>query len=299
MRRWTKPSRPGPDPTFSMGTGGRSAIGKPGSEYTVFERAILEAILEAKRAGTKAILATIIRDQGSVPRHAGAKMLACPDGRIVGTIGGGEMESRVIAALPGLLESGVPTILHFELADPSRGDPGVCGGQVDIFLEPILPDPAVLVIGCGHVGQAVIELAHWLGFRVIACDDRADLCNPQATPYADEYLVVPAAEVAGKAPIHARTYIAAVTRGMPLDVEMLPALLKTDAPYIGVIGSRRRWAAASRELAGRGIPERDLERVHAPIGLELNAETPREIAVSVLAEIVAVQRGGTGQPMMK
>ncbi len=265
----------------------------------MFERVILEAILEAKRVGTKAVLATIIRDQGSVPRHAGSKMLVYPDGRIVGSVGGGEMENRVIAALPDLLASGVPSILHYDLAEPSRGDPGVCGGQVDIFMEPILPDPTVLVIGCGHVGQAVVELAHWVGFRVIACDDRADLCNPQATPYADEYLVIPASEVAGKAPIHARTYIASVTRGVPFDVEMLPALLKSEAPYIGVIGSRRRWYTASKELSGRGVSDADLQRVHAPIGLELNAETPREIAVSILAEIIAAQRGGTGQPMMK
>jgi xanthine dehydrogenase accessory factor len=164
-------------------------------------------------------------------------------------------------------------------------------------MEPILPEPTVLVIGCGHVGQAVVELAHWLGLRVIACDDRADLCNPQATPYADEYLVVPPSEIVDKAPIHERTYIAATTRGMPLDLQMLPALLKTSAPYIGVIGSRRRWATAARKLAEQGVAKRALERVHAPIGLELNAETPREIAVSILGEIIAAQRGGTGKSM--
>jgi xanthine dehydrogenase accessory factor len=263
----------------------------------VSERAVLEALLEARRVGEMAVLATIIRDQGSVPRHAGSKMLVYPGGRIIGTIGGGEMESRVIAALPDLVSSGVPTILHYELAEPSRGDPGVCGGQVDIFMEPILPDPAVLVIGCGHVGQAVVELAHWLGFRVIACDDRADLCNPQATPYADEYLVISSSEIAHKATIHARTYIAAVTRGVTMDVEMLPELLKSAAPYIGVIGSRRRWATAARQLKQSGVDEAVLKRVHAPIGFELNAETPREIAVSIMAEITAAYRGGSGQEM--
>jgi len=254
-------------------------------------------VLEAKRTGRLAVLATIVRDQGSVPRHAGSKMLIYPDGKIIGTIGGGEMESRVIACVPELLKSGTPSILHYELAEPSRGDPGVCGGQVDIFMEPILPDPAVLVIGCGHVGQAVVELAHWLGFHVIACDDRGDLCNPQVTPYADEYLVIPAAEIAAKVPIHARTYIANVTRGVRFDVEVLPDLLKSEAPYIGVIGSRRRWAAAARQLAERGVSDHELRRVHAPIGLELNAETPREIAVSILAEIIGAQRGGDGHPM--
>lgn len=224
-------------------------------------------------------------------------MLAYPDGRIVGTIGGGEMESRVIAAVPELLASGIPSILHYELAEPSRGDPGVCGGQVDIFMEPIMPDPAVLVIGCGHVGQAVADLAHWLGFYVIVSDDRADLCNADVIPHADEYVVVPSAEVAKAATIHRRTYIAAVTRGVPLDVQMVPALLGTPAPYIGVIGSRRRWATTVKKLKEMGVPEPDLARIHAPIGLELNAETPREIAVSIMAEIVGQMRGGSGEVM--
>jgi xanthine dehydrogenase accessory factor len=168
---------------------------------------------------------------------------------------------------------------------------------VDIYMEPNLPDPTVLVIGCGHVGQALVELAHWLGFRVIACDDRADLCNSQATPYADEYLVVPPAEVAHKAPLHRRTFVALVTRGVALDVDMIPALVKSPVPYIGVIGSRRRWATAARQMKDNGITDEELARVHAPIGLELNAETPREIAVSIMAEIISAQRGGTGDSM--
>lgn len=261
------------------------------------DRLVLEALLESKRLGNPAVLATIIRDKGSVPRHAGAKMLIFPDGRIIGTIGGGEMESRVIAGLPTLLESGLPSIMHYELADPARGDPGVCGGQVDIFMEPVLPDPTILVIGCGHVGQAVVELGHWLGFRIIACDDRADLCNPEKTPYADEYVVVPPADVAAKVTIHERTYIAVVTRGVPVDIELLPPLLEHPAPYVGVIGSRRRWATAVKRLREFGLNEDKLSRIHAPIGLELNAETPREIAVSILAEIIAAQRGGSGDAM--
>jgi xanthine dehydrogenase accessory factor len=264
---------------------------------SVSDRDVFEAVLKAGQNGQAVVLATVIRDKGSVPRHAGAKMLIYPDGTAVGTIGGGELESRVMAGAPALLESGRPAVLHYELADPMSGDPGVCGGQVDIFLEPILPDPTVLVIGCGHVGQAVAELAHWLGFRVIVSDDREDLCNAEVIPDADEYLVVPPKEVAGSAAIHARTYIAAVTRGLPIDVVMLPALLQTPAPYIGVIGSRRRWAVAVEQLKEQGIDEDALRRVHAPIGLELSAETPREIAVSIMAEIIAQLRGGTGESM--
>ena len=261
------------------------------------DRAVYDAVTTIKQQGRAAVLVTIIRDQGSVPRHAGSKMLVYPDGRIVGTIGGGEMESRVIAVAPDLIKSGKTDIMQFELVDLARGDPGVCGGQVELFLEPILPDPTVLVIGCGHVGQAVVELAHWLGFRVIACDDRADLCNPDKTPYADEYLILAPDDIATKAAIHERTYIAAVTRGAPLDVKMLPSLLSTPARYIGVIGSRRRWATAVKGLKEQGFDVKRLESIHAPIGLELNAETPREIAVSILAEIIGIERGGGGESM--
>ncbi len=261
------------------------------------DRAIYEALLKVKQGGQRAVLATIIRDQGSVPRHTGTKMLVYPDGAFVGTIGGGELESRVLARAAELFGSAQPVVEHYELAEPARGDPGVCGGQLDIFLEPIMPDPTVLVIGCGHVGQAVAELAHWLGFRVIVTDDRADLCNPQTIPHADDHIIAAPGEIAQKAPIHDQTYIAAVTRGVPLDIAMLPDLLGTPAPYIGVMGSRRRWATAARQLQEQGVDEKTLKRVHAPIGLELGAETPREIAVSILAEIIARRYGEGGEPM--
>jgi xanthine dehydrogenase accessory factor len=261
------------------------------------DKSIYEAILEAKRSGQTIILATVIRERGSVPRHAGAKMLVYPDGRILGTIGGGEVESRIIADSLTLLPDGSPRVVEYKLVDPATGDPGVCGGEMEFFLEPILPEPTVLVIGCGHVGQAVADLAHWLGFRVVVTDDRPELCTPEIIPHADEYLPVPGAEIAKAFAIHSQTYIAAVTRGVPEDTQALPALVDSPAAYIGVIGSRRRWATTVEELRAMGVDEAKLKRVHAPIGLEIEAETPREIAVSILAEIIAVRNGGTGEPM--
>jgi xanthine dehydrogenase accessory factor len=261
------------------------------------DRTIYEAILAAQKAGQPVVLATIIRERGSVPRHAGSKMLVYPDGRILGTIGGGEVEARIIAEALELLPNGSPRVVEYKLVDPATGDPGVCGGEMEFFLEPILPEPTVLVIGCGHVGQAVADLAHWLGFRVVATDDRAELCTPEAIPHADEYLPVPGTEIAKAFAIHSQTYIAAVTRGVPEDTQALPALLDSDAAYVGVIGSKRRWATTVEELREMGVDEAKLKRVHAPIGLEIEAETPREIAVSILAEIIAVRNGGTGKPM--
>lgn len=259
---------------------------------------LYKELLDAKNAGRSVLLATVVKTSGSVPRHAGSKMLVDADGTILaGTIGGGEMESRVLERVAAVIASNQPELLHYELVDPTEGDPGVCGGQMDIFMEPIMPDPTVLVIGCGHVGQALADLAKWVGFQVVVSDDRADLCSPENVPGADAYLVCSPAEIVEKTTIHAQTYIASVTRGVPFDVAMLPALLETEAPYIGVLGSRRRWATTVQELKEQGIPEATLARVHAPIGLELEAETPREIAVSIIAEIIAQQKHGTGEAM--
>lgn len=262
-------------------------------------RPVYEAIIATQESGDSAALATVVQVSGSVPRHAGSKMLVRADGSIVGTVGGGKMESLVIREAVALIADGGETkMLNYALNDIAAGDPGICGGTVQVFLEPLSPSPTLLIIGMGHVGKALAELGKWGGFRVIASDDRADLCNPDVLPGMDGYAVCKPAEIAQHARITRQTYIAAVTRGLPVDIDLIPALLKTPSPYIGVIGSRRRWALTARALkTERGLTDADLERVHAPIGLELNAETPKEIAVSILAEIILQRRGGTGQPM--
>ncbi len=260
-------------------------------------RSILAALAELEAAGETAALCTIVREQGSVPRHSGSKMLVYPDGRILGTVGGGEMESRVIRAAQNALRDGTSQMLSYQLANPAAGDPGVCGGEVEIFVEPIKPLPTVLIIGGGHVGRALVHLAHWLGFRVALSDDRAEYCNAAWAPNADEYWPVPVSELVERFKFNSETYIVMPTRGMPLDVEALPRLLDRPHAYLGVIGSRRRWATALKRLEAAGTPAERLANVHAPMGLELKAETPEEIAVSVMAEIIMQQRGGTGQPM--
>jgi xanthine dehydrogenase accessory factor len=266
-------------------------------EARMDEKDVFRALLEAREKGLPVALATIIRTQGSMPRHAGSKMVVYPDGRIVGTVGGGAMEARVIQAAQQALLSGQTSLSSYRLNDLADGDPGVCGGTAEIFVEPILARPTMIVIGCGHTGKSLAELAKWLDFRVIVSDDRAEICNPTAIPNMDGYLVASSAEVAEKLPLGPHTYVAAVTRGMAVDLELFPALLAADLPYLGVIGSRRRWALTIKELEARGMTRNKLERVHAPIGLELNAETPQEIAVSIMAEIIMIRRGGTGVPM--
>ncbi|GAB4396076.1 MAG: XdhC/CoxI family protein [Anaerolineales bacterium] len=250
-----------------------------------------QQILAAQQNSQAVAVCTVIRTHGSTPRRAGTKMLVYADGSFAGTIGGGEMEARVLAAAQQALMDGQTRILAYNFTDPTRGDPGVCGGQMEVFVEPILPEATVVVIGAGHVGKAVIHLAKWLGLRVIVSDDRAEFCTPEAAPGADLYLPVPLAELPQHLNIHRQTYLVLTTRGSSVDVAGLPALLNTPAAYIGIIGSRRRWETTRKALLESGIPEDALSRVHSPMGIEIHAETPEEIAVSILAQIIALYRG--------
>lgn len=252
---------------------------------------------ELERLGARVAVCTIVRTRGSVPRHAGSRMVVHADGRIEGSVGGGEMESRVIRDALRVLDQGVPELVKYRMVDPQSGDPGVCGGELEVFVEPLRGRPVLVVIGGGHVGAALVHLGRWLGFRVVLSDDRPEFCSPQAAPGADEYLTMTIGELCKRYAFTPDTYVVLPTRGMRLDVEGLPDLLQVPHAYLGVIGSRRRWATAMQELEARGVPRAALEGVHAPMGLELNAETPEEIALSVLAEIVQVRNRGSGQSM--
>jgi xanthine dehydrogenase accessory factor len=258
---------------------------------------LLASLAELIRAGKPAALATVVRARGSVPRHPGSKMLVFGDGRIEGTIGGGEMEARVVEEALRSLQDGSTRLLHYELSDPKDGDPGVCGGEVEVFVEPIGSRPTLVVVGGGHVGQAVVHLARWLGFRTVVSDDRPEYASPEKLPEADVHIACALAELPNRMSIDAQTYIVLTTRGVPVDIEGLPALLETPAAFIGVIGSRRRWETAAQQLAERGLPADRIARVVSPMGLELNAETPEEIAVSILSQVIMLRRGGTGVAM--
>jgi xanthine dehydrogenase accessory factor len=254
-------------------------------------------ITEAQARGESVALCTITEAHGSTPRHTGSKMLVYEDGHFVGTIGGGELEHRVLDEAWIAMSTGKPTKLHYSMTDPARGDPGVCGGQVEVFVEPILPKEKIVIIGGGHVGQAVAHLAKWLGYAVAISDDRTEFCTPETNPDADEFYPVPMENLPGLLPLNRQTSLILTTRGSSVDVLGLPALLQSKAGYIGVIGSRRRWATTVSGLKEKGLSEAEIARIHSPMGLELNAETPEEIAVSILAELLILKHGGDGKPM--
>lgn len=260
-------------------------------------RSLFAALAELEAQNRAAALCTIVTSRGSTPRHTGSKMLVYPDGAIIGTVGGGEMENRVIAEARQAIRDGRPRMLNYDMVDPKRGDPGVCGGQVEVFVEPLQPTPTIVVIGAGHVGRAVASLGKWLGYRVVVNDDRSGFCTPEAVPGGDEYIPTTMDELPKHMEINPWTYLVLTTRGMNVDVAGLPALLNSDAGYIGLIGSNRRWASARKAMLAQGVPAEQLERVRSPIGLELNAETPEEIAISILAEIIMLRNGGDGQVM--
>ncbi len=247
---------------------------------------IVELLKEALDRGESVVLCTIVNTKGSVPRHAGAKMLVYSDGRFEGTVGGGEVENRVLAEAMASFQDGKTRFLTYDMIDPERGDAGICGGVVTVFVEPFLKLPTIVVVGAGHVGRPIVHLAKWLGFRVVVSDDREELCTPEETPGADLYLPIPMNQIPEQMNLDSRTYLVLVTRGAEVDIEGLPALLETNVPYIGLIGSKRRWAHTQEKLLEQGISKEALERVKSPIGIFIHAETPNEIAISILAEII-------------
>ncbi len=258
---------------------------------------IYEALNQLEERGQAGIICTIVESHGSVPRHVGSKLLLYPDGTFIGTVGGGEVESRVMQEALEALKDGKPRLLRYNMVDPKKGDPGICGGQLEVFVEPVQPRPVLVIIGGGHVGKAVAHLAKWLGFIVAVSDDRPEFCTPEANPDADLFYPVPMADLPRAMDINSQTYIVLTTRGAVIDIPGLPALLESKAGYIGIIGSKRRWLTTRKAMEDAGISEESINRVYSPIGIEINAETPEEIAVSILAEITLLRNGGTGTSM--
>jgi xanthine dehydrogenase accessory factor len=258
---------------------------------------IYKNVSDLEDSGEGGVLCTIIKSSGSTPRHQGSKILIYPDGKFIGSVGGGEIESRIITEALEAYKSRKSKILNYSLVKPQEGDPGICGGQVEVYVEPILPKPKLIIIGAGHVGKALAHLGRWLDYNVLLSDDRPEFCNPEMVPEANGYYPIAMAAIPDQININPQTYFVLTTRGSKIDVDGLEPLLETEATYIGIIGSKRRWALTRKTLIERGVPEEKLNRVHSPIGLDLNAETPEQIAVSIIAEIMMLQYHGTGKIM--
>lgn len=257
---------------------------------------IYREIARMHGAGVAGVVATVVSVGGSTPRSPGAKMIVYEDGRTLGSVGGGAVEAETIERALSHIGSGEPEVLSFDLDE----DVGMaCGGTMEIFLEPITAGPLVLVVGGGHVGLAVATLAKQSGFRVTVVDDRADIVTEERFPSADRRLVGGTELLGDELVVDGSSFVVVVTRGHRYDKEWVEALAGHDPKYIGMIGSEKKVRATLEELAAGGVPEHVLSSMHAPIGVDIGAETPEEIAVSIVAEMIAVKQGVTDTAMLK
>jgi xanthine dehydrogenase accessory factor len=251
---------------------------------------IYEAIAGLRRRGQTAVLATIVSTRGSAPRKEGAKMLVQNDGQIIGTVGGGDLEYQIYKKALQLIEGNESQLAHFELTNEDASKEGMlCGGTVDVFIEPIKPLPVLFIFGGGHISFSLARIGKMVDFRVVVIDDRPEFANAERFPEADETIVGDMASVIPQLDINRSSYIVIVTRGHQNDAQVLEWAATTPAAYVGMIGSKRKVHAAFSYLKTKGITQEQLDRVHSPIGLPIGAETPEEIAVSIMAEIIQVR----------
>jgi xanthine dehydrogenase accessory factor len=255
-------------------------------------REVFAAVSDALERGEPAALVTIVAARGSTPQRVGAKMLVFPDGRTVGTIGGGCYENDAFWKAREAITNRKPLLLHYELSDDFAQETGlICGGQMDVYIEPIEPSPELYIVGAGHVGFHLARLANEVGFRVHVIDDREKFANAERFPAAAEIVVDDIPAWIGRANLPSHAYAVIVTRGHTNDLEALRALAPRELRYLGLIGSRAKVARIHDALREDAMPSALLQRVHAPIGLDIGAVTPQEIAVSILAELIAVKHG--------
>lgn len=252
---------------------------------------IFEEIANLKRHGRRAALATIVNVRGSIPSVAAAKMLVLEDGSILGTVGGGCVEGDVRRGAQEVLRDEKPRTFTFNLDQTPDDDTGlVCGGSLQVFVEPILPSPPLYIFGAGHVGLALSKVASLAGFEVTVVDDREPFANRERFPEAHQVVCADWDSALNQLTPPESAFLAIVTRGHRHDMRVLRWALETPARYIGMIGSGRKVLAVFDQLAQEGVPRQQLERAYAPIGLEIGAVTPEEIAVSVVAELIGLRR---------
>lgn len=252
---------------------------------------IFEEITKLKRQGKRAALATIVNVRGSIPAATAAKMLVREDGSILGTIGGGCVENDVRKGAMEVMKEEKPKTFTFNLDQQPDDDTGlVCGGSLQVFVEPIIPAPLLYVFGAGHVGLNVYKIATLAGFEVIVVDDREIYANRERFPEALEIHAQDMDQVMSQITPPETAYIVIVTRGHRHDMRVLRWAVETPARYIGMIGSGRKVLTVFEQLEAQGISRENLDKVFAPIGLDIASVTPEEIAVSIVAELIAIRR---------
>ena len=259
---------------------------------------VYEKIVEIRKKGRRAALATIVARKGSTPRKDAAKMLIFDDGGQLGSIGGGCIEADVCREAQSVIRAERPRLMSFDLTEDDAEESGlICGGTMEVYVEPILPDPTLVIFGAGHVGQCIAESVAGLGFRIAVVDDRIKYANRERFPSAEAIHVGPWETVFEKLDVSDSTYLVIATRGHREDLTCLRFALRSPARYIGLLGSRRKIGLFQEALEKEGFDSASFERVYSPIGLEIGSETPEEIAISIAAELVAVKKNLDLRPL--
>jgi xanthine dehydrogenase accessory factor len=252
---------------------------------------IYQEIVRVREEGKEAALVTIVSARGSTPREEGTKMLVKSDGTIAGTIGGGSLEAQVIDEAIKVIKQGKPKRLHMSLtAKEAEGAGMICGGELEVFIEPILTAPTLYIFGGGHISLPLAQMGRLLGFKIAIIDDRAEFSSAERFPEAEIVLAEDFKKAFPRLKIDKSSYIVIVTRGHQHDEIVLSWAVGTPAKYIGMIGSKAKVKTLFSHLLAKGVSQEKLASVHSPIGLEIDAQTPEEIAVSILAEIIKVRR---------
>jgi len=255
-----------------------------------------EEILKLRSEGKSGALATIVSTKGSTPREIGAKMLILEDGKLLGSVGGGCMEAEVWQEAKKVMAEDRPKTIHLDLTGKEAEEGGmICGGVMDIYIEPITPPPRVFIFGGGHISVFVSKMSTMVGFQVVVVDDRPQFANQERFPEADEVIAEEFPFVFPKLKVNKSSYLVIVTRGHAYDQEVLEWALGQEVKYIGMIGSRKKIQTVYDALKQKGIPPDQLQRVYAPIGLNIGALTPEEIAVSIVAQMIQVRRQKKGE----
>jgi xanthine dehydrogenase accessory factor len=256
---------------------------------------IYEQIVQLRREGRRGAVATIINVRGSIPSFRTAKMLVRDDGSIVGTIGGGCVEADVWQAAREVMESEKPRTLKFDLNQDPKYDTGlVCGGTLEVFIEPVLPPALLYIFGAGHVALSLCQTASNAGFDVVVADDRSSYATKERFPAARELHAMEFDDAMHALDPNESSYIVIVTRGHRDDMRILRWAVQTRARYVGMIGSKRKVIEIFKTLKDEGVAANLFDRVHAPVGLDIGAVTPEEIAVAITAELIAIRRHATG-----
>lgn len=259
---------------------------------------LYEQIVKAQKENRLYAVATVVKTEGNTPRKAGAKMLVFADGSIQGSVGGGIVEKQAAADCLAAMKTGETMLKTYSPISQEVADKGmVCGNNMTIFIEPAQRMPYLYLCGCGHVAQAVLPLAKALGYYVVAIDARDVSAFADSLKLADELHILESFDQIGQLDFVPGSAFIACSFSHKTDGDILNVILGKEPSYVGMLGGKPKIRALFTKLKENGYPEETLMQIHAPIGLDIGGEKPAEIAVSIMAEVLAAKNGGSCRPM--